>query len=308
MNAPPLAPRRSPVRRRALAALLVAGLATLVVQCTASHPVPALGPPPAELHAERVAFPSSSGATIRGWFTRGRPGAGAVLLLHGIGASRLDMADRARFLAAAGYSVLLIDFRGHGESSDARPTYGALESQDARAALGFLRAATPGERVGVIGISMGGAAALLGPAPLAVDALVLESVYPSIDAAVRDRLHAWLGPLGDAIFPGAMSWLFPRDGVTPRQLRPIDRIGRLTAPVFVLTGTADPYTPLSEARALFERAPEPKEFWAVARAAHEDLHAFTPVEYEERVGAFLARHLRAGLRAVARDLARGAPR
>lgn len=296
---------RSPLRH--LPALLVAGVAVFAVQCTSVGGAGlALGPPPADLRAEGVSFRSGAGTTIRGWFAPGRLGAGAILLLHGIGASRLDMVGRARFLEAAGYAVLLIDFRGHGESSDARPTYGALESRDARAALDFLRGAAPGERVGVIGISMGGAAALLGAAPLAVDALVLESVYPSIDDAVRDRLRAWLGPVGGALAPGAMAWLFPRDGVTPRQLRPIDRIAELTAPVFVLAGAADRYTTLPESRALFERAPEPKEFWAVADAAHEDLYAFAPAEYEQRVGTFLARHLQAG--AVARDAARGAPR
>ncbi|BDG02209.1 alpha/beta hydrolase [Anaeromyxobacter oryzae] len=297
---------RSPLARPAVLAVI---LGFLLVQCaTAGVPGGSLALPPPDLRASAVSLRSGSGSTIDGWFSRGRAGAGAVLLLHGIGASRLDMVGRARFLEAAGYSVLLIDFRGHGESGDAQPTYGALESRDARAALAFLRTVLPDERIGVIGVSMGGAAALLGPAPLAVDALVLESVYPTIRDAVRDRLRAWLGPLGGALVPGAMAWLFPRSGVTPEQLRPIDRIAQETAPVFVLAGTADRYTTLDESRALFDAAPEPKAFWAVEGAAHVDLHAFTPAEYEARVGAFLADHLRRGREGLARDEARGAPR
>ena len=81
-------------------------------------------------------------------------------------------------------SVLLFDFRAHGESTGDRITFGALESVDARAALDFLRTELPAERIGAIGVSLGGAAALLGREPLPVDALVLEAVYPAIDVAI----------------------------------------------------------------------------------------------------------------------------
>jgi fermentation-respiration switch protein FrsA (DUF1100 family) len=275
--------------------------AALTVQCAIARPPRfLLAAPPRDLSAETVTLPSDSGSAIRGWLVRGRPGGGAVLLLHGIGASRIDMLGRARFLARTGYSVLLIDFRGHGESGSAEPTYGALEARDAQAALAFLRAAAPGERVGVIGVSMGGAAALLGKGPLDVDALVLESVYPTIDDAVRDRLRAWFGPIGPLVTGLVVGGLLPREGVGAEDLRPIDRIGAATAPVFVLAGTDDRYTTLDESRALFERAPAPKEFWAVPGAAHVDLHDFAPAEYERRVGAFLARHLREAAAAAAR--------
>ena len=274
---------------RGLGAVLIAAALT-TIQCRPAAALPLR--PPRDLAVQPVEFRSASDAILRGWFVAGRTGGGAVLLLHGVDASRVAMVERARFLASAGYSVLLIDFRAHGESSGERTTYGGLESLDARAAVDFLRATTPGERIGVIGISMGGAAALLGPAPLAVDALVLESVYPTIAEAVRDRLRAWLGPLGPPLASIATRWLLPRDGVDASDLRPIDRIGGQVAPVFVLAGSADPYTTPDESRALFARARDPKSFWLVAGAAHVDLHAFARPEYERRVGAFLHRYLR----------------
>jgi len=282
---------------RGLGAVLIAAALTTTIQCGPAAALPLQ--PPRDLAVQPVDFRSASDAVIRGWFVAGRAGAGAVLLLHGVDASRVAMVERARFLASAGYSVLLIDFRAHGESSGDRTTYGGLESLDARAAVDFLRAAAPGERIGVIGVSMGGAAALLGPAPLAVDALVLESVYPTIAEAVRDRLRAWLGPVGPPLASVVTGWLFPRDGVHASDLRPIDRIGGQAAPVFVLAGSADPYTTPSESKALFAHAADPKSFWLVPGAGHVDLHAFARPEYERRVGAFLARHLREVGRGVA---------
>lgn len=248
-------------------------------------------PAPRELPVQPVELRSGRD-TIRGGFVRGDPGAGAVLLLHGVGACGHDMLERARFLFAAGYSVLVIDFRGHGDSTPERTTWGGLESRDARAALAYLHAALPRERIGVIGISMGGAAALVGPTPMPVDALVLESVYPTIADAVRNRLRAWLGPLGRVITPTVLASLFPRDGVTAEDLRPIDHIEAQTAPVLVIAGTGDRYTTVQESRALFARAREPKALWEVPGAGHDDLHAFARADYERRVGAFLSRHLR----------------
>ena len=241
-----------------------------------------------------VRFASASGVTVRAWFAAGRPGGGAVLLLHGIGASRHVMLGRAEFLHRQGFAVLLPDFRGHGESDAAPTTYGALESRDAAAALAWLGEHACGERVGVIGVSMGGAAALLGEASLRTDALVLESVYPTIREATADRLETWLGPLGFAgrwATPVALRWIGWRTGVGEAELRPIERIAEVRAPLLVLAGSDDPYTRAHEVRALFDRATAPKALWMIEGAKHEDLHAFAGTEYERRVGGFLALHL-----------------
>jgi alpha-beta hydrolase superfamily lysophospholipase len=297
-------PTRGTVISRAATARLGLGatavvttiLALVQASCALARPAQArIGGPPADLGGQSVTFPSASGATVHAWFSPGRPGAGAVLVLHGVGANRLLMRARARFLHRAGYAVLVPDLQAHGETRGTHITFGALESYDAAAALAYLRARAPGERVGVIGISMGGAATLVGAGPLRADALVLESVYPTIDDAVRDRLRAWLGPLRTLADAGSellLRRVGAEIGVQPRELRPIDRISHVTAPILLIAGTADRYTPLGESRALFARACAPKTFWAVRGAGHEDLHAYAPAEYERRVGGFLAARLR----------------
>lgn len=250
---------------------------------------------PSALPVRPVSFQSRSGSTIRAWLLAGSPGVGAVVLLHGVGGNRSSMVARARFLHRAGYTVLLPDFQAHGESAGSRITFGALESFDAEASLAFVRGCRGVERVGVIGVSMGGAAALLGSDPLRADAYVLESVYPNIRQALEGRLKVWLGPLGvlNRLFAARLMEGVSADiGIGEAALRPIDRIGSLGAPVFVIAGTRDAYTPLRESRALFEHACTPKDFWAVEGARHEDLHAYAGERYEQRVGEFLARHLR----------------
>ena len=252
-----------------------------------------VGKPPPELAAVDVDLTSESGSRIPGWFSRGGAGEGAVLVLHGAGANRADMIPRALFLHALGYTVFLIDMQAHGESQGGHwITFGDLESRDALAALDYLRRAVPGERIGIIGLSMGAAATVLAEKPLHVDAIVLESMYPTIEAAVEDRLRMDPGPWAVPAAPLLIGVTGVRIGASPRRLRPIDHIAQLGAPLFLLHGAIDRHTRIDEAKAVFAAAAEPKTMWIVEGAAHVDLYHFAKDEYEARVGGFLAKYLR----------------
>jgi fermentation-respiration switch protein FrsA (DUF1100 family) len=132
---------------------------------------------------------------------------------------------------------------------------------------------------------------------LAVDALVLESVYPDIDAALSNRLRVNLGRFAGPIFtpfltPAFKLLLPPIIGAAPSELRPIDHIAMAGAPILIASGTADAYTTLTEARALFDRASKPKQFDAVAGAAHVDLESYDPGRYWAVVLPFLNRNVK----------------
>jgi fermentation-respiration switch protein FrsA (DUF1100 family) len=250
-----------------------------------------IGSMPSDLHGRAIEFHSDSGATIHGWLLPGRPGAGAIALMHGVRANRLSMVDRARFLSAAGFSVLLFDFQAHGESTGERITFGYLESKDAEGAVKFLHENAPGERVGVIGVSMGGAAATLASPPLEVDAMVVEMVYPTINEAITDRLSARLGGWAGVLSPG-LSWqLKPRMGIGVNDLRPIDHVGEITAPKLFIAGAEDRYTRIDESRRIYEAAAKPKELWIVPGAGHQDLYQFATTEYKGYTWVFFSKFL-----------------
>ena len=250
-----------------------------------------IGKPPFDLPVQEVQFPSSSGATIHGWLIVGQPGKSVVILMHGIRANRLQLLDHARFLFRAGYSVLLFDFQAHGESIGKHVTAGYLESRDATAAVNFIHEKFPGEKICVNGFSMGGAAAVLAKPPLPVNAMILESVYPTLEQAVTDRLEirfGWLGKLGTPF----LTWqLKPRLGISSDDLCPIKEVGQITVPKFFIAGTADRNTTLQESKDLFAAAAEPKQFWLIDGAAHVDMLAFAKEEYEKQVLDFLAKNL-----------------
>jgi alpha-beta hydrolase superfamily lysophospholipase len=276
----------------ALALIAAGAIATLAAGELLSRPMRSdAGPAPADLQAESVALPVPQGGTVRGWLVRGTPGKGAVLLLHGVRSSRVQMVGRARFLRAAGYSSLLIDLPAHGESSGERITFGMREAGGVNAALAYLHRELPGEPVGVIGVSLGGASLVFAHAKPAPQAVVLESVYPTITEAVANRLSMRLGASGDYLAP-LLLWQLPlRLDISADALKPIDGVAGLGAPLLVASGLLDQQTTIAETRRLFNAAAAPKELWEVPGAAHQDLHAFNSVEYERRILAFLARTL-----------------
>ncbi len=250
-----------------------------------------IGNLPTDLAGISVEIPSASGAIIHGWFIPEKKGMGAIILMHGVRANRLSMLDRARFLSHAGYSVLLFDFQAHGESAGEHITFGYLESRDAQAAVKFLRAYTPDEKIGVLGVSMGGAATLLAAPPLEVNAMVLEMVYPTINQAISNRLTMRLGGWASALTP-FLAWQFkPRLGISAEALRPTDHVGKIIVPKFFIVGAEDQHTTLEESRQMYNAASEPKKLWIVERAKHVDLYPVAKEEYERRVLDFFGQYL-----------------
>ncbi|RSZ58655.1 alpha/beta hydrolase [Massilia atriviolacea] len=275
------------------ACLLLLGLAALfgAGEYLSSPARRAIGAAPPGFPASSVAIASAAGP-VQGWMARGTPGAGVVLLLHGVRGNRLQMLGRARFLTGLGYGVLLIDQQAHGESAGKRIGFGVREADGVRAALAYLKREQPGERSGVIGMSLGAAALVLSRPGREIDALVIEAMYPTIEEAIENRLRLHLGSAGGALAP-LLLWQLPlRLDLTLEQLRPIDAAGALACPTLVVGGEFDKHTSELETRRIYAAVPEPKQLWIVPGAAHTDFHGFATREYETRIGNFMALHLR----------------
>lgn len=272
--------------------MMLALAAALLAGSMICAPAPAVvGAPPPDLAVERVSIESTSGSRLAGWFIAGKPHHGAVLLLHGVRGNRLAMLRRARMLSARGFAVLLFDFQAHGESPGSHITFGFLESRDARAAFDYLRHRTVGERIGVLGSSLGGAAAILSDPPIAADAMVLEAVYATIEEALENRLALYLGSFGRSLSPPLMWQIKPRLGVDAADMKPAERIKRIHTPLLLIAGDADHHATLNEMKRIYTAANEPKDLWVIPGARHVDFYRLIPAEYERRVTEFFSEWL-----------------
>jgi fermentation-respiration switch protein FrsA (DUF1100 family) len=246
---------------------------------------------PEDFSADLVAI-SSNNHEIAGWWTDSHQGLPVLLLLHAVRADRATMVSRARLFQKHGFSTLLIDLQAHGETPGTAITFGKRESGDVVAAIAWIKNRAPNRKIGIVGCSLGGAAALLAPQPLGVDAVVLEAVYPRIRLAVENRVRLRLGPLSPFVTPLLFWQLHSRLHLEPEDLEPIRSIGRLGAPVLIAAGSDDQHTTLSETQALYAEAREPKELWIIAGAKHQDLLRFDSSGYEAHVLRFLTQYLR----------------
>ncbi len=249
-----------------------------------------IGPPPIGLKAHNITIKFSD-KRIKGWFLRSEEKNGIIILMHGVRGNRTAMTERAKFLYKNGYSVLLFDFQAHGESSGEYITFGYLESEDARAVVSFIKKQYPSQPVAVIGQSLGGASCLIGDHPIEVDALILESVYPTIEEAVANRLEIYTSKISRFLAPIFTIQLRLRFGINPDKLRPINGIKRVNCPVLIIGGSADRRTTLLETKRLYYAASKPKELWIIQNAQHEDLYQFAKNRYEKRISDFLKKNL-----------------
>ena len=270
--------------------LFIGGTYWVGNQLTAPAPTN-IGAPPPFLPTESVQFTNSRGKLLAGWYIPGRIECGTIVLMHAIRSNRRSMLERAEFLHQAGYSILLFDFQAHGESEGNTITFGALEKDDAWAAVQFIAQQRPSAPIGVIGFSLGGAAAVFNGPELPADALILEAVYSTLEQAVVNRIRQRVGTLARPLADFLLIHLESHYGMDPRALRPIEAIRTIDVPVFVIGGTHDLHTLQSETKALFSVAPSPKELWLVKGAHHQDLYAYAPEEYKTRVLTFLNTHI-----------------
>ena len=282
-------------RRLARALVLPAGLlaAILVVVPVSMAVVDShkwrepIGPPPSAAYAP-VAFDAADGLRLKGWYHPSRNGS-AVLLVHGGNSDRTGSVAHARFLARAGYGVLLYDARGRGESDGSPNGYGWRWEHDVDGAMAFLAARADVERgrIAALGLSTG-ADILLDVAPDRDDLAAIVA-----DGAAATSWEDWRRLKPQPTLESAAGWvmfealeLFTGD----RQPEPlVDEVARSDTPLLLISGERGAEYDFNVAYAA--AAGGPAEHWNMPDVAHTGGLRARPADYERRVLAFLGRRL-----------------
>lgn len=243
---------------------------------------------------QEVAFKSADGVPLRGWFIPAQEPGGTVIFCHGHNGSMDPDLKYAPWFHAAGYNVLMFDFRAHGRSQGRWVSMGCLERYDLLGALAYL-ARREVHRVGVLGFSMGGAVAIsTAPLSRAIAAVVSDGgfaeLHHTLAAGIRERY-------GAGILCDWLAWLIVRVagwrlGVDLSACDPMRWVDQVSpTPLLLIHGGQDPYVSVQDVRRLYERAGEPKELWIVPEAGHRQVDQVRPEEYRQRVLGFFERYL-----------------
>lgn len=244
---------------------------------------------------EDVEFPSADGIVLSGWFIPGTS-TRTIVLLHGFGEDRHQMLPHADFLHDAGYSTLLFDQRSRGKSEGEDTSFGYHERGDVEGAVRYLqqRADADGDNMGVLGVSMGGATAIIAAADMPeIKAVVSESAFSSVDSAVASSFEHFINLPAFPFAPVTVFIMEQRLGISSDDVVPADYVASISPrAVFIIHGQDDVTIVPEDGIALHAEADEPKEpLWLIDGAAHAEGVDVTPDEYARRVLDFLNRHL-----------------
>ncbi len=191
-------------------------------------------PTAAPAGGEAVTLHTDDGLDLAGWFVAApAPRGTTVLVLPGNGGSRADRVPLARALGAAGFDVLLPDYRGYG-GNPGSPTEEGLAA-DARAAHRHLvdERGVPPARLLLFGESLGAAVAARLARERPVGGVLLRSPFVS------------LADVGAVHYPFLPVRLLLRDRFPVRE-----HVAAITVPVAVVAGDADEVVPREQSRAV----------------------------------------------------------
>jgi hypothetical protein len=236
---------------------------------------------------------ASDGIQLQAWFFRPAEFNGAaVLLLHGVGDTRLGMTGHLQYLLRNGYAALMPDARGHGASGGGLVTYGLKEARDTAMWAQWLDGQPGVNRIYGLGESMGAGVLIQSLAyHPGFRAIVAECSFATFEDAAEYRVGARLLPLVAWPVVRMASWYSRlRYGVDVMQASPIDALRRSKTPVLLIHGTADVNIPPQESRDLHAANPESTVLWEVDGAAHVSAEAAEPQEYRRRVLSWFATH------------------
>jgi len=239
-------------------ASLVSGCREAIERGLIYHPVRELPGDPSSigLPFRDVAFPAQDGTRLHGWLVGGRT-ATTLLWCHGNAGNIGHRLDNIRlFVEQLGVGVFIFDYRGYGRSAGV-PTEAGLVSDALGARAALLREGVAADQIVFFGRSLGAAVAIDLALVHPPRALILESPFLSVPA------------MANRVLPGIGSLLRTR-------WDSIGKIPRLRAPLLILHGDRDEVVPYAHGQALFAAAPEPKIFYTIGGASHNDTYLAGP--------------------------------
>jgi uncharacterized protein len=219
---------------------------------------------------EDVWLTAEDGVRIHGWYLPVPRARWVTLVSHGNAGNISHRLDRVLLLQERlRSSVFLYDYRGYGASEGSPDETGTY--RDARAAYRYLveekRVKT--DELVLFGESLGSAVSLELALTHPAAALVLEAPFTSVRDMARTTILAPLAPFVRTRYDS------------------LERIPRLRMPLLVVQGDRDEIVPPAQGRRLFDAAPEPKRYFAIPGAGHNDTYVVGGAAYWRTIGDFL---------------------
>jgi hypothetical protein len=247
-----------------LAAIYLCGMAVLYFkQREMLFPIPPVGrtaPDAAGLpEAEEHVLTTTDGEKVIVWHVPAKPGHSVVLFFPGNGDFLAGRVSRFKGITSDGTGLVALSYRGYAGSTGSPSEAGLL--QDAAAAYAFTTARYSADRIVAWGFSLGTGVAVALASEHAVGKLILEAPYTSTADVAASQFR-----------------IVPVRLLMKDQFHSDQRIARVTVPLLIMHGDADPAIDISFGERLFALAHEPKQFVRLHGGGHDNLDDFGAIE------------------------------
>jgi len=269
------------------------------------------------LEYEDVAFKSTDGLTLKGWFIPAEPEDDkpdkVVILTHPFPFNRhgflvknqgwlplfrtdVDLLQIAPALHRAGYSVLMFDFRNHGESEGGMTGVGLTEYQDVLGAVEYVksRPSLHAPQIGFASFCMGANStivALSKGGELVEDVKFLIAVQPiSVSVFFRRYMSNVYTPLSLYLIPIVDRFVQWRGGFAFEEMSPLAYARDVRVPTLVIQAREDPWFEVSDVEGVYDALAGSKELWWIEGKMRR-FEAYNHVcKNPERIVAFAEEH------------------
>ena len=243
---------------------------------------------------ERVAITSFDGLILRGLYLPAKIASDRIVIaFHGYRSQgKSEFAGLAQFYYEAGYHVLLVDDRAHGESDGKYIGFGCLDRYDCAKWIEYVNKRFEGRMQIVLhGISMGAATVVMASTrnlPDNVKAIVADCPFTSawqvFSHLLKTKYHIPEFPL-----LSATSLLCKeRAGYTFDQVSASIEAMKMKQPLLVIHGEMDNFVPTYMGEEIYRACNAKKKKLMITKAGHGESFFAGKDAYEEAVDAFLS--------------------
>lgn len=203
---------------------------------------------------EDISITARDGVILKGWYVPAKkPTKKAIILLHGYPADKGNILPVMHFLQER-YNLLFMDSRYFGASGGYYTTVGKKETQDTLSAIAYLKQRGMKD-IGLWGLSMGGAVALMAAAESPdVNMVAADSAYARLDWVAAEHFKIPLVRNVMALLMRGWGLLLLQMDINT--VNPADAVAKLKIPVLIIYSRDDDLIPKHHGELLAERAKE----------------------------------------------------
>jgi pimeloyl-ACP methyl ester carboxylesterase len=253
-------------------------------------PRPTTHQSPLELGFECDSIEIHFSETIRlsAWYHNQKNESPLVILFHGYAGEKSSMLPEAQAFIEFGMSVLLVDFRGSGESSEKYTTIGYHEAEDVAAVIRYTQTNFRHTSIILYGHSMGAVAILraVHVYTIAPDAIIVGAVFDTMLNTVRNRFNAMKVPSFPSayllVFWGGWQW-----GFNGFSHNPIEYARSIHCPILFMHGANDSRAKIEEGRRVYNQVSTQKKFVEFHELGHDSYYVNSPQKWKTVIADFL---------------------